>query len=166
MKPPIDNLQIAKPCPASWDEMSGDERVRHCALCRKNVYNLSAMSRDEIRRLIEEREGKFCARMFRRDDGKVMTSDCPKGLAKAGRRFAASLLASSAFVLTVGFSVARRVSRGSEQPTIDVQQMPMFQALSNWANGKKPSPPPTVTKPTPLMGDVMFIPPKSGRRGP
>src|SRR5262245_30602687 len=36
-------LRIASPCSADWDEMTGDDRVRFCGRCRKNVYNLSEM---------------------------------------------------------------------------------------------------------------------------
>src|SRR5690348_11198318 len=45
--PLLDRIQIASPCEASWDAMNGDDRVRFCGLCEKNVYNLSAMTRDE-----------------------------------------------------------------------------------------------------------------------
>jgi hypothetical protein len=75
--------------------MAGDERVRFCGLCRKNVYNLSALSREAAERLIEERQGKLCALLYRRADGTVLTSDCPVGarafVSRVTRRIAASL---------------------------------------------------------------------------
>ena len=43
----LDDIQIATPCSASWDDMRGDDRVRHCGDCRMNVYNLSEMTRAE-----------------------------------------------------------------------------------------------------------------------
>jgi len=27
----LSNLRIASPCPADWNKMAGDERVRHCS---------------------------------------------------------------------------------------------------------------------------------------
>lgn len=91
----LDKVRIARPCPARWEEMAGDERVRFCGLCRKNVYNLSAMSREAAERLIEERQGQMCALLYRRADGTVLTSDCPVGArafaARVARRIAASL---------------------------------------------------------------------------
>ena len=45
--PMLDQVRVASPCSASWDEMLGDERVRFCTSCEKNVFNLSAMSREE-----------------------------------------------------------------------------------------------------------------------
>jgi hypothetical protein len=75
--------------------MAGDERVRFCGLCHKNVYNLSAMSREAAERLIEERQGQLCALLYRRTDGTVLTSDCPVGArafaSRMTRRIAASL---------------------------------------------------------------------------
>ena len=44
---PLDNIQIARPCEARWEEMSGDARVRHCQLCKLNVYNLKFPSESE-----------------------------------------------------------------------------------------------------------------------
>jgi hypothetical protein len=91
----LEKIRIARPCPALWEEMTGDERVRFCGLCRKNVYNLSAMSREAAERLIKERQGQICALLYRRADGTVLTSDCPVGArafaARVARRIAASL---------------------------------------------------------------------------
>ena len=56
----LDNIEIAKPCPVSWDSMSGDERIRFCGDCKKHVYNISEMSKKEAERLILETEHKAC----------------------------------------------------------------------------------------------------------
>jgi hypothetical protein len=84
--PLLQNVQVASPCAASWDDMIGDERQRFCAACQKNVYNLSAMSEDEAEALIYETEGKLCARFYRRKDGTILTSDCPVGARRQRRR--------------------------------------------------------------------------------
>ncbi len=57
--------------------MDGDERVRFCRECNRNVYNLSAMTDAEARRVVAEREGRLCVRFYQRRDGTVLTSDCP-----------------------------------------------------------------------------------------
>jgi hypothetical protein len=91
----LENLRIASPCLARWNEMAGDEKVRFCASCRKSVYNLSAMTRGEAEELITAREGRLCALMYRRADGTVLTADCPVGrrrkMAKGLRRVAAAI---------------------------------------------------------------------------
>lgn len=83
----VDRLKIAKPCPASWDDMEGDERSRLCGLCGLQVYNFAALSQAEIEALIEARRGqRVCAMLFRRADGTVLTRDCPVGQVRVTRR--------------------------------------------------------------------------------
>jgi len=72
-------LRVASPCRAPWESMDGDERVRFCRECSRNVYNLSEMTEDEARRVVAEREGRVCVRFYQRRDGTVLTSDCPVG---------------------------------------------------------------------------------------
>lgn len=75
---PLDEVRIATPCPISWSSMTGDSRVRFCSACRLNVYNVSKMTRQEAVDLIGAAEGRLCLRLYRRRDGTVMTSDCPR----------------------------------------------------------------------------------------
>ena len=94
-------VKVASPCPARWEDMSGDERSRFCLQCNKHVYNLSAMSSRDAAELIRAKEGKLCSRFYRRSDGTMLTADCPVGLERYGRRLkalystAAALLFSS-----------------------------------------------------------------------
>ncbi len=83
----LERLRVASPCPARWEAMEGDDRVRFCQTCRKNVYNLSALQRSEAEALVARHEGKMCATVFRRADGTVLTADCPVGRRKARVRF-------------------------------------------------------------------------------
>ena len=83
---PLDNIRIASPCNADWDQMFGNDRARFCGQCKLNVYNLSAMTREEAELLIGRTEGRLCVRYFRRADGSVMTKDCPVGLRAIRRR--------------------------------------------------------------------------------
>ncbi|HEY0076989.1 MAG TPA: hypothetical protein VGB77_23085 [Abditibacteriaceae bacterium] len=83
---PLENLHIASPCHASWEAMSGDDKARFCKSCQKNVFNISLMSRQEAEALIQSREGNednLCVRYALREDGTVITNDCPVGLEKA-----------------------------------------------------------------------------------
>lgn len=77
----LNNLRIASPCPADWEKMVGDERMRHCSECNLNVYNLSAMTERQVQELIANSRGKrVCTRFYRRADGTVLTQDCPWSL--------------------------------------------------------------------------------------
>lgn len=77
---PLSKVRVASPCPADWDSMIGDERVRFCGQCELNVYNLSAMTKAQAENLIVRTEGRLCVRFFRRTDGSILTKDCPVGL--------------------------------------------------------------------------------------
>jgi hypothetical protein len=82
----LDQIDVAAPCRVSWDAMKGDERVRFCGACKLNVYNLSGMSRQEAEKLVSGADGRVCVRFFRRQDGTVLTEDCPVGLATRLKR--------------------------------------------------------------------------------
>jgi hypothetical protein len=105
---PIHQVRVASPCDARWESMYGNEVVRHCAECRLNVYNLSAMTRDQAERLIFEAEGRLCVRFYRRKDGTVITQDCPVGLAafkkRVNRVATAAASAGLAFLAGIGAS--------------------------------------------------------------
>ena len=79
----LDGLRIASPCKASWDDMVGDDRVRFCGQCAKNVYNVAGLTRDEAYALLRDNCGEtVCMRLWRRADGTVITADCPEGAKK------------------------------------------------------------------------------------
>ncbi|MGD0529928.1 MAG: hypothetical protein ABSE49_32635 [Polyangiaceae bacterium] len=142
--PLLDAVSIAAPCRASWDEMVGDDHVRFCGQCEKNVYNLSSLPREEAEALITAKEGKMCVRLFRRDDGTVLTSDCPVGVRKRRRRRAVlavvggSLMAAGA---AVGLeSTTTTMGEARPEPATMSNVVPMTGVLA--------LPPPTTTAPT------------------
>jgi hypothetical protein len=115
----INKLRVASPCTVGWGNMTGDERQRHCDLCELNVYNISGMTTGEVERLITDREGRLCVRMFRRADGTVITKDCPVGLRAVRKRVAT--MAGAALTAVLGlFSV----SFGQKEKKEDRQPKP------------------------------------------
>ena len=74
--PVLPNIRVASPCPADWNAMIGDSRVRACATCKKNVFNLSAMTRADAESLIRETNGDLCAQYWQRKDGTILLADC------------------------------------------------------------------------------------------
>jgi hypothetical protein len=101
----IDSIQVASPCPASWRKMKGDSTVRHCEECNLNVYDFSNLNRAEIKQLIVKNEGtRLCVRLHKREDGTLITRDCPVGVRSLQRRKLAWVSAGCfAFVALVGF---------------------------------------------------------------
>jgi len=102
------NIRVASPCKASWDTMTGDERVRYCTLCSLNVYNFAEMTADEIRALLLQTEGRVCGRLYRRADGTLLTRDCPTALQALRQRVSRF----SAAVIAAFFSVSAFASAG------------------------------------------------------
>lgn len=149
----LDRVSVASPCTVSWDDMTGDDRARHCGLCKLNVYNLSEMTAQDAAAFVQQREGRTCVRFYRRADGTMITRDCPVGLralrmkvAKAAGRVAAAL----AFLLGGGLLLgATRNSTAAR-----VRQMEPFATICRWIS---PAPPPTAFRVT--MGDVCILPP-------
>jgi hypothetical protein len=109
--PVLDNIRVAAPCTADWTKMAGDERVRACGDCNKNVYNLSEMTREEAEALIVEKEGRLCVRYYRRTDGTILFGDCTIGVSRRRRR---KLVAGAAALLAATGAVAYGASRAAE----------------------------------------------------
>lgn len=116
----VDDLRIASPCPVGWESMTGDERVRFCRQCDLHVYNISEMTGAEVRALVEKSEGRVCARLYRRADGKVLTRDCPLGLRAVRRRAARRAGAMLAALLSLGTSAFGQTSNRKDKscPTV------------------------------------------------
>lgn len=114
--PILDQISVASPCHVPWDEMEGDDRSRYCGHCRKNVFNIAAMAREEATRLIAEREGGLCVRLYRRHDGTILTSDCPVGIRLLRQRIAraAAAIAAVFVALVTGTLFGSRAPGGSK----------------------------------------------------
>lgn len=104
----VDEIRVASPCHARWNDMDGDERARFCRQCSKHVFNLSALTRAQIETLVREKEGKFCGRFHRRADGTMLTADCPSRLRRVRTRLAKLGGAVCALVLSLVGCSARR----------------------------------------------------------
>ncbi|MBX9724250.1 MAG: hypothetical protein K2X81_22770 [Candidatus Obscuribacterales bacterium] len=111
----LDNVIVAAPCPITWESMVGDDRVRHCSGCDRNVYNLSDMSTAEAEKFITENGDTQCARLFRRADGKIMTDNCPRGL-RAIRNKCKTAVKVAASIIAAIFAFAP-TSKGQAQST-------------------------------------------------
>jgi hypothetical protein len=101
----LQKLQVASPCYERWDRMKGDDRVRHCASCKLNVYNVKELTGAEVEALVMRPQGQLCVRLYRRWDGTVLTRDCPVGLQRARMRVATAMATAAAFVAVLLFPV-------------------------------------------------------------
>jgi hypothetical protein len=133
----LERIHIASPCPADWNAMVGDDRVRFCKKCQKNVYNLSAMPHAEAERLVSERESRMCVSFYKRTDGTVLTEDCPVGwrraLHESRRRTLLALTACFSLLISIfGFSgCTKTASHAPEHLTGEVCAPPQTSTSTN-----------------------------------
>ena len=147
----LDQIRVASPCSMKWDDLTpvgGGETVRHCGQCRLNVYNLSAMTRDEATALVENAEGRVCAGFFRRADGTVLTRDCPVGVRAARLRIArmAGRLGAALGLLLTGGALAGAKARGDG---VRLAYLEPFATIRAWLMGPAPQQAQTL-----IMGEV------------
>ena len=64
-------FQLTIDCPQKWDSMTGDEQIRHCGMCKKNIHNLEEFREEEAQAIIEE--GTNCVRMEANHRGQIKT---------------------------------------------------------------------------------------------
>ncbi|MDB4968068.1 MAG: hypothetical protein JWN44_3757 [Myxococcales bacterium] len=172
----LDKLRIATPCKADWDDMKGDDRVRFCGRCEKNVYNLSEMTRADAEALVREKEGRMCVRLYQRTDGTVLTNDCPVGVRRARLRqrvwaSVSGVAASVALALGLFSGRARADLTIGGDKTQPAQQPQPHRVLMGGPVARPPEllmgkikmpdppkppkkPPATMGEPMPIMGDI------------
>jgi hypothetical protein len=174
--PILENVRVATPCTASWEDMKGDEKTRFCGQCKLNVHNFSAMTEQEIVRLVTDSKGRICGRLFRRADGTMITKDCPVGLralrrkvARVCRNVGAAVL--SAFGLAAGLRssavgggpapaqaavpVTTQAALTAGTAITSVTEVEPIKSLCEWI-----APAPTTTM---WMGDIVVAPPPAGQ---
>jgi hypothetical protein len=167
----LTQVKVASPCSADWDAMEGDDRARFCGQCKKNVYNLSAMTEKEAAALVRNTEGRLCVRYYRRADGTMLTADCPVGAGVKRRRTVRNL----AVLASAGSALAAYRLAGTPKP-VEAPVAGMMVALPMVHTTPEPAvmgniiePPPTVlmgdmAAPTPIMGKpTMGEAPEMGR---
>jgi len=149
----LDQIRVASPCHARWEDMSGDDRARFCLHCEKHVFNLSAMTQSEVEALVLEKEGRFCGRFHRRRDGRMLTADCRVGRKARRWRFAK--------IFTALFALATLTATGlTANP--DQQSRPrgaLSLRVDGWVRDLKIKLGIIKPRPQMTMGVVCFTPP-------
>jgi hypothetical protein len=147
--------------------MQGDDRVRFCGQCEKNVYNISALTHAEAEDLIREKEGKLCVRFYQRVDGTVLTADCPWGRRRRRRRHVVMIAGTAAgLLITAGFVSFARMGSPSYRtgvlmanpPPPDrvmVGGLPLTEVLGDPV---LESPRPRTAKKAPTLSDGLLFP--------
>jgi len=149
----LKHVRVASPCKADWDQMIGTDRVRFCGQCSLNVYNLSAMTRDEAESLIAANEGRLCVRFYRRGDGSIITQDCPVGLRAVRQRisYVTKAVASAALAILASLGMHSLLAAISPVRSRHVT-MGVMAARQDWVRTVVESPPDVEVGGLPVAG--------------
>lgn len=86
----VQNVVIQSPCSVNWNDMDGDQMVRFCGQCKKNVHNLSTLPPKEVASVLQKRKIEpTCVIMRRNSSGQVVFDNCPVFLRASRDRFCA-----------------------------------------------------------------------------
>src|SRR5262249_26070513 len=149
---------------ADWNQMTGDDRTRHCGACQKNVYNLSGMTRAEAEALLLEHNGELCVRYYQRHDGTILLADCTVGVQRKRdrRRTSARAAALGAGGPAAAGAMARH-ARAPEPPCARPRDaMPHADAVM----GELPPPPAPDVLTQEQRELEMLFPPPDGHANP
>ncbi len=157
---PLETIQVAKPCRADWDAMTGDAQVRHCGECRLNVYNLSEMTRAQAEAVILEHEGHLCVRFYTRADGTVLTQDCPVGL----RMFRLKAARKLSWAAALALACVTGLWRGETAHAV-TKNVPKTAAPPHPHKASVPAKPHTAPSPQPILMGNPALPPHGWTAG-
>ena len=85
-----------------WDEMEGEGSVRFCKRCQRRVYDFDEMELSEAENLIFRKEGRLNVTLYKRQEGKFLSNDCPVGVR---RRQSIILFISAGIAVVTGIIV-------------------------------------------------------------
>jgi hypothetical protein len=143
--PLLEQVRVASPCPANWDDMTGDDRTRFCGLCQLSVHNISEMTATEAEAFLRDSVGekRTCIRLYRRADGTILTSNCPVGLRAARdrmRRVVSRVAAAVALLVSSGFVIATRHRVGPNAGGPYLSELEPFRSVARVLTPRQPSP--------------------------
>jgi hypothetical protein len=139
---PLSRVRVAAPCNAEWRWMRGDDRVRFCGACAKNVFDLSSMTKQDSEDLIRKTEGQLCVRYYRRADGTILTTEnCPVGLRALKRKlsYIHTALAAALFSFLANVGILSLI--GKDQAEVNV--LPVYIMKEG-----------DIRPPAPMMGKI------------
>lgn len=133
----LDRVCIAMPCNIGWDNMKGNDEVRLCDGCNKNVYNISAMSKKRAEEILSAPQLP-CLHIVRGIDGKLVTDECPRWLRplrKGWTKLVAIAASLMAFFNWQNTAIAEE-KKNLQTPSPSARDLNMFQTEPTVIDGK------------------------------
>jgi hypothetical protein len=148
----ISQYKLAAPCSSDWNDLIGTSRCRFCSACSLNVYDCSNMDQVEVEQLVLQKENKQSFVLYKRKDGRFLTSDCPVGQkrVRSGMVTIASLAAAVVGAIAVGiWLVSNRPAEPTDSSLGPVLQTSNFSAHQTKGTALGSSKLPGLTQPSP-----------------
>lgn len=73
MKYTLENFEVPKPCSMNWDEMTGNEEIRHCGKCQHQIYNISEMPKRRALKVLNQPNERVCISYLQDEQNQVIT---------------------------------------------------------------------------------------------
>lgn len=73
MKYTLENFEVPQPCAMNWDEMTGNEEVRHCGKCQHQIYNISEMPKRRALKVLNQPNERVCISYLQDEQNQVIT---------------------------------------------------------------------------------------------
>lgn len=158
-----DDLPISAPCQADWETMTEQGATRFCNQCSEHVHDLSQMTRDEARRLLD-RPSPPCVRYSTDDRGQIRFRPLSRRRLLAGSLAAAAVgapaIAAAAAAPDAAQPLLDRIARrlrtwllgpdtADDPPTADTPEPTAPEPDTPKAPPEPPPPRPLMGKPAP-----------------
>ena len=139
----VDSVRVSVPCTEEWAEMKGNDQVRFCSHCAKDVQNLSAITRKQAMKMVLASDGKICIRYVKNPltDEPIFAGQMVK-ITRRSPAIAAGIVSASLAFSTIGYSQSAPTS---QETNVRVQK-----AQEN----EEPEVPESDTETDPSLGSI------------
>ena len=134
----IEKIEIKSPCNEHWNEMIGNEQIRFCSHCAKNVNNISEMTRKEAARLVRRHNGQLCVRYY--TDPKTnrpVFLDTLHRITRSSPKVAAGVMATSFAVATAAYAQSTPQTEPQTETQIELKTYPETSSVSGYVTDPK-----------------------------
>ncbi len=115
----IEKVRVKDPCTQDWNEMTGNDQVRFCTHCAKDVNDLSTMTKSEARRLVRQSNGQLCIRYIKHPEtGAPVFTDQLVQISRRMPRVAAGVIGASISLSTFAYAQGGS-SRAASSPQVE-----------------------------------------------
>ena len=115
----IDSIRVNDPCNENWDEMTGNDRVRFCSHCSKNVNDISKLTRKHALRLVRESNGQLCVRYVQHPKTKApIFADRLYQISRRAPLMAAGVMTASLSLATMTYAQGKLETLPAPNPNV------------------------------------------------